>query len=73
MIVCLDGEGPETPLPDMAAAMVLLMVAADMRRREPHHVLAEVAVAARPQHQMEVIGHQAIGEKADIDSLAGFA
>jgi len=61
MIVFLDGERPKTSLPDMTAAVLMLMIAADMRRRQPHHVLTEIAVLSRPKDQVEMVAHQTKG------------
>ena len=38
MIVFLDWERPKPPLPDMAAAVVILVIAAHVRGGQPHHV-----------------------------------
>ena len=72
MIVFLDGERPKTPLPDMPAAMVMLMIAAYMRCHQPHHVLAEVAIFFWPNGEVEVVRHQTKGQQADIDALPSF-
>ena len=64
MVVLLDGKRLEAALPNVAAGAVVLQVAADMGGQQPMHPAAEVAVVMRPQRQVEVIGHQAVGEDA---------
>ena len=54
----LDREGLEAALPDVAAGMVVPMVATHMGIRQPMHPAAKVAFLMRPQHEMEVVGHQ---------------
>src|SRR5277367_3551181 len=71
MLVLLDGKSPKPSLPDMTAAVVVLMVATDMGRRQPHHVVAQVAITSRPEHEMEMIGHQAKCQQANIAALPG--
>ena len=39
-------------------------VAADVRGHQPVHPAAQVAVVAGPQGQVEVVGHQAVGQDA---------
>jgi hypothetical protein len=73
VIVLLGGEGAEAALGDVAAAVVVLVVAADVGGQQPHHVVAQVAVGARPEDQVEVIRQQAVGEEADRGALAGLA
>jgi hypothetical protein len=63
VVVFLDGKRSEPALPDMAAAVIVLMVAPHMRGEQPHHVIAEFAVLLRPQYEVEMIGHQAITEQ----------
>jgi hypothetical protein len=47
------------------------MITPDMRRQRPLHPAAQVAVVARPKHQVEVIGHDAEGQDAHREPLAG--
>lgn len=70
MIVFLDGKGSEAALVDMAAAVVVLVVTADMSGEQPHHVFTQIAVAAWPEDEVEMVGHQAIGEQAHGDAFA---
>ena len=55
---------------DVPAAAVVAMVAADVRREQPLHPMAEIAVAVRPQHQVKVIGHQAPRQNPHRQTLA---
>lgn len=52
------------PVPVSAAAT------ADVRRRQPLHPVRQVAVLVRAQHEMEVVGHEAIGQHAHRPTLA---
>jgi hypothetical protein len=52
--------------------MIVLVVAADVRGEEPAHEVAELAVLTGPERQVEMVGHQAIGEQTDGHALAGF-
>lgn len=69
MLVFLDWECLESPLPDVSARLVMTMVSADMRCQEPLHPSAEVAVARRPEHQMEVVRHQAIAQNSHREPI----
>src|SRR5271156_1889874 len=74
MVVLLDGKCFETALPDMAAAMIVLVVAANMGGEQPHHVVAQFAVTAWPEREVEMVGHQAIPEQTHPRrSLPGLA
>src|SRR5437879_2225995 len=73
MIVFLDWERPKPPLPDTAAAVVMLVIAAHVRGGQPHHVRAQVASATRPKEKMKMIPQQAKGQQADVDPLPGLA
>jgi len=50
-------------LPDM----ILLC----MREREPLHEKGHIAIAARIEKQMPVIGHESVGQEAHIEPLHG--
>ena len=64
MLIFLDGKRFEPALPDVTAGSVTPKVAAHVRGHQPVHPAAYVAVPARPERQVEVIGHQAIGKNA---------
>jgi hypothetical protein len=63
MFVFLDGEGAEATLLNVAAAMIVFMVAANVGSEQPHHVSVPIAVAARPEGEVGMVGHQARGEQ----------
>ena len=67
------GNARKPPLPDMPAAVVMLMIAADMRGHQPHHVLAQAAIFFWPNGEVEVVRHQTKGQQANIDALPSFA
>jgi hypothetical protein len=70
VFILLDRKCLEPPLPDMAAASVVAMVAADVGSHQPLHPPAQVAVRSGSQHQMKVIGHQAIAQDVHGQALA---
>jgi hypothetical protein len=72
MVILLDRKGLETALPDVAAGMVMAVIAADVGVHQPGHPGAQVAVADRPEDQVEMVGHQAVGQDAHRPSPAGF-
>ena len=59
----------ETFLPDMTAAVVVSVIAAYVRRHQPLHPAAQIAVFIRPQQQMKVIGHQTVADQPHRDPL----
>src|SRR5438105_9445256 len=69
MIVFLDREGAKTPLPDMAAGMVVLVVTPHVRRQQPHHVVTQFAISPWPDKEVEMIRHEAVAEQAHIEAL----
>jgi hypothetical protein len=52
----------EAALPDVATGVVVPLVTADIGSEHPVHPAAQVAVAQRPERQMEMIGHQAVSQ-----------
>ena len=60
MLILLDWEGLEPPLPDMAAGVVVPQLAAHVSHQEPVHPAAEVTIVVGPETQVDVIGHQAV-------------
>jgi len=68
--VLLNREGAEAALPDVAATAMAAVVAADVAGEQPLHESAEVAIAAGPEDEVEVIGHQAEGGHAHGQALA---
>jgi hypothetical protein len=73
MAVVLDGKTFEAPLPDVSAGMVVLMVAANMSGEQPGHVVAELAVGAWPEGEVEVVGHHTKGQQAHRHMFVGVA
>ena len=71
MVVFLDRECLETPLPNMTAALVDFAIAANMDGQEPMHPTAQMAVMFGPKSQMKMVGHQAIGQHPHFDPSAG--
>jgi hypothetical protein len=63
VVVFLNGMSSESPLPNVAAGMIVLVVAAYVSGHEPLHVVAEIAIIDRPESQMKVIRHDADAEK----------
>ena len=73
VLVVLNGERPEAPLPDMAAAVVVLVVAADVGGKQPAHVVTELTVLIGPEGEVKVVWHQGVGEQTHPGALAGLA
>ena len=71
MPVVLAEECLEPPLPDRPAGAVLAPIPPHMLRQEPLHPARQVAVAVRPQDQVEMIGHQAIAKDPNRESALG--
>ena len=67
-----DGSRYGFLFPVTAAAMEL-MIAADVGILHPVHPAAEVAIVVRPNGQVKMVGHQAIGENPHRDFNAGMA
>ncbi|HLN27685.1 MAG TPA: hypothetical protein VK395_08065 [Gemmataceae bacterium] len=47
----------------------MLMVAADVRRQQPHHVIAQLAIALGPRGQVKVVREHAVSEQAHRRAL----
>jgi hypothetical protein len=62
MVVFLDGKSLESALPNVSAGFEVLMVPPHMGGLQPLHPAAKIAIFLRPEHQMEMIGHQAISQ-----------
>ena len=71
VLVLLDGERFESPLPDVAGGLVVLVVAADVRREQPLHPAGQIAILARPEDQVKMIRHQAISEQPHRHDIVG--
>src|ERR1700679_3200792 len=71
MLVLLDREGLETPLPNMAVAagMIMPMITTHMGGHQPHHEIAQIIFVLRPARQMKMVGHQAIRQQPNRRSF----
>ncbi len=56
VVIVLDREGLEPPLPDVAAGLVMPMVSLRVRRERPAHPPPEVAVSVGPDDRVEMVG-----------------
>jgi hypothetical protein len=56
VVALLDGEGAEAALAVVTAAVVVLVVAPDVGGQEPPQVFAQVAIGARSEDQVEMVG-----------------
>lgn len=57
-------------MPDRVA---MQMPTADVRDRQALHEAAHVAVAARPEHQVPMIRHQAVAQQPHAEPLGGLS
>jgi hypothetical protein len=71
VLVLLNGEGLEPPLPDSADRRMAPAVIVDMRREEPLHPSAQVTVKVGPQDEMKVIRHETPGQHPHRVQLTG--
>ena len=63
VVVILDRKRLESTLPDVAAVAVVLNVASDVSVQQPLHPAREVAIGVRSDHEVEVVGHEAIRQQ----------
>jgi hypothetical protein len=63
VLVLLDEERLKSNLPDVSAPTAMPKLAADMRRQQPLHPAAEIAVSRRPDDQMDMIGNEAAQQR----------
>jgi hypothetical protein len=68
MLVFLDRKRVRPPLPNMPAESVVPVVAARMRGEQPVKPVGQVVVSLGPEHDMEVVGHQAPAQDAHGDA-----
>jgi hypothetical protein len=71
MAVVLDRERLEPTLPDPAAGSSGEVAVRRVRRQQPLHPAADVVGAVLSRDDMEVIRHQADGEKSQRDAMLG--
>lgn len=69
MVVSFNRESLKTPLPNMSAAPVVLMIATDVGRQKPLHPLAEISLRVRPHYQMKMSGHNTVAEYPHRNAL----
>ena len=62
VVILSDGKGLEPALPDVSVGMVMPLVTPDMGCQEPLHPTAPVPILGWPEGQVEMIGHQTIGQ-----------
>ncbi len=64
MTIRLHREGFEAPLVQMAGSgrAMMCMPALGVGQRHPGHELGELPISPWPQHEMPVVGHDAVGE-----------
>ena len=65
MLILLDWKCFEPSLPDVTCAVIMSQLAAGVSGQQPVHPAAQVARVDRPKSQMEVIGHNTVGEQPD--------
>jgi hypothetical protein len=68
VLVALDGEGLESAVPDVAARVVIVQISADVSSQDSVHPTTLVAIFPRPEGQVEVIGHEEIGQDSHRDA-----
>jgi hypothetical protein len=70
MRILLDRESLESALPDSPRCPVAEVVPTNVGCQQPLHPEAQVTVFARPEHEVEVIGHHAPPQEAHGNPLA---
>jgi hypothetical protein len=55
--IFLDAKALESPLPNVFAGMIVVVVTADLRGEQPGRVSAELAAFAWPECEVEMVGH----------------
>src|SRR5260370_28217998 len=71
MLVLLNRERLETALPDVAAAVMMLVITAHMSIQDPMHPAAQVAILLGQDNQVKVVGHEAKAQHGHRDFDAG--
>jgi hypothetical protein len=62
------GERFEAALPDVAAGAVTSQTTTDVRREQPVHPTAQVAIIPRREGEVEMIGLEAVGQDSHRDA-----
>jgi hypothetical protein len=70
MVVFLNRERLESPLPYMTAGAVAPVITPHVRCEKPLHPSAQVAIRVRPQSKMKVIRHNAVSNHSHRHPLA---
>src|SRR5581483_3135446 len=65
VIILLDDRAFEAPLPDMADAAVLAMIAPGMRDGERLQNAADGLAGRRAEQKVKMVGHQAVAEQLE--------
>jgi hypothetical protein len=71
MIVVLDDERLESPLPNVPAGTVMAVIASGVGHEQPLHPSAQVAVGLRTYHQVKMVRHQTVPEHIHGKPSAG--
>jgi len=71
MLVLLNRERLESALPDVAAAVMMLVITAHMSIQDPMHPAAQVAILLGQDNQVKVVGHEAKAQHGHRDFDAG--
>jgi hypothetical protein len=66
VVVIFNGKRLESSLPDVPGHPVVAMISSGMRRQQPLHPPAEVAIVMGTQDKVKVIGHQTIPSKSVV-------
>jgi len=64
VLIALNRKCLESPLPDMSAARVMLVIPPHVACHEPLHPPAQIAVAVWPQNEMKMIRHEAVRQQS---------
>jgi hypothetical protein len=64
VVVVLNGKRLESSLPDMTTAVIVTMVAADVRRQQPLHPTAQITIFVRSEKQVEMVIQQAVPDQS---------
>jgi energy-converting hydrogenase Eha subunit B len=72
VIVIFDRKCLESPLPDVPTGLIVLVVATNMCGEHAMQGPAKVAVPFGPDDKVEVVGHKAIGKRAERNLGADF-
>ena len=71
VIVVLQRKRLESSLPHVPGRAVMTMISSRMGCQEPLQPTPQVAITVRPEHEMEMVRHQAITEEIDRNPTLG--